>query len=213
MTQMRSRRLEYQEKNHDPSRTSLSEWLDNYPVSQEAPLSTWLVERRLMPIRMVFLDRQVIELGYRCPLRFKFGDALFNRATAPILGPGRRIPNANDGVCPCSGHALRLAQRAVRKLQDQTVGFMKVLGRRPRVEHSWHDYETYWRKSEGLAKLIQEYGPNLEAFDGVLFKGRGRDLLTCRDLSWEYRCRLLQLGIWRSLYRDYRQVVCSKRRS
>lgn len=159
---MRSRRKDFHGRYCDPTRTSAAEWLNNYPLSQEAPLSTLLVERRLIPLRMVFLDREIIEISYRCPLRFKLGNALFALAAKPILGHGRRIPNANDGVRPCSGHVARLAQRAVRKGQDFAAATLEGLGRKPRIEHSWHDYETYWRESEGLAQLAEEYGPNLD---------------------------------------------------
>lgn len=207
LAQMRARRQEYQYTNYDSSRTSLLEWLDNYPLSQQSPLCAWVVERRLMPLRMVFVDRQVIELGFRCPLRFKFSDAFFMRATRPILGPGRRIPNANNGVRPGCCHVSRLVQRAVRKAQDQAAMALEGLGRKPRIEHSWHDYQAYWRDSKKLAQLTEEYGPNLDALDGVLFSSKARDLLRRKDLPWECGFRLLHLAVWLGIYRECRAAI------
>jgi hypothetical protein len=71
------------------------------------------------------------------------------------------------------------------------------------VPHSWHDYQGYWRESVKLRQLCLEYGWNLDEFDGVLFKGCGRDLLERTDLHWEYGFRLLQLAVWRDLIRGY----------
>ncbi len=204
LEQMRSRRREFHDCHSDPNRTSLAEWLDNHPISQEAPLSTWLIERRLMPLRMVYLDRQVVELGYRCPLRFKLGDGLFGPATLPILGRGRRIPNANDGVRPGSGHVMRLAQRAVRKVHDRVTDALGPFRCGPKVQHSWHDYQRYWRESEKLARLVEEYSPNLDPWDGVLFNAPVRNLLRRKDLPWVCGFRLLQLAIWLATLRDYR---------
>ncbi len=203
LEQMRSRRREFEERNHDPGRSSLAEWFDNYPVTQEAPLSTWLIERRLMPLRMVFLDRQVIELGYRCPLRFKFDDGLFGPAMLPLLGPGRRIPNANNGVRPGSSHISRLAQRAVRKMQDRAIEGITALGIRPRVQHSWHDYEGYWQRSGKLTHLIEQYGHHLEPLEGLLFNCNAQELLFHRQIPWTCGFRLLQLAIWLDLVRQY----------
>jgi hypothetical protein len=196
LERMRRRRQEFCDRNYDPGRSSVAEWLDNYPVTQEAPLSTWLVERRLMPLRMVFLDRQVIELGYRCPLRFKMQDGLFGPATLPILGRGRRIPNANDGVRPGSGHLSRLAQRAVRKAQDRVTGAFEALGARTRVEHSWHDYDRYWQRSHKIARLIEEQGHNLAPLEGTLFVAGARNLFARREIPWTCGFRLLQLAVW-----------------
>lgn len=203
LERMRFRRREFHDRNRDPSRTSVAEWLDNYPVTQEAPLSTWLVERRLMPVRMVYLDREVIELGYRCPLRFKLGDGLFGPATRPILGRGCRIPNANDGVRPGSGHISRLAQRAVRKVKNRADGVVEAFGCKPKVHHSWHDYQTYWQESEKLAQLVEEYAPNLDPLDGVVFHTSARDLLRSREIPWTCGFRLLQLAVWLGIFRQY----------
>lgn len=208
LERMRSRRQEFCEHHHDPGRSSLAEWLDNYPLTQEAPLSTWLIERRLMPLRMIYLDRYVIELGYRCPLRFKWKDSLFTLATLPILGPGRRIPDANDGVRPGSGHVTRLAQRAVRKMQDGAADVLAALGRSRAVHHSWHDYQRYWQQSRGLAALVGQYGSNLDPLEGVLFNARPRDLLRCEELPWSCGFRMLQLAVWLATSRDYRPSAC-----
>ncbi|MBN1361375.1 MAG: hypothetical protein JW993_12325 [Sedimentisphaerales bacterium] len=205
--QMKSRRQEFYDRHGDPTRTSMSEWLDNYPVSQEAPLSTWLVERRLMPLRMAYLDRQVVELGYRCPLRFKLANSLFARAALPILGSGRRIPDANNGVRPGSSHVARLAQRAVRKMQDRAAGALELLGHKRKIQHSWHDYEAYWHESKKLAQLVEDYGPNLDPLDGVLLKVGGRDLLRRKDTPWVCGFRLLQLAVWLSIIREYHQSL------
>lgn len=203
LERMRRRRQEFYHRNHDPGRSSVAEWLDNYPITQEAPLSTWLVERRVMPLRMVFLDRQVIELAYRCPLRFKLKDGLFGPAALPILGPGRRIPNANDGVRPGSGHLSRLAQRAVRKAQERVTETVEALGGRARVQHSWHDYEAYWQNSERLAQLIAEHAHNLDSLEGTLLRADARNLLVRRAIPWTCGFRLLQLAVWLGIFRQH----------
>ena len=56
---------------------------------------------------------------------------------------------------------------------------------------------------ERLKKFREQHGPNLDEFDGVLFAGKGRDLLRQDDLHWEYGFRLLQLAVWRDVIRRY----------
>ena len=121
-----------------------------------------------------------------------------------IYGVGSRIPSANDGVRPGSRHWSRLAQRAVRKIQDCKARCLEKMGRELPVQHSWHDYQRYWKESSKLAELIQEYGENLDQFDGHVFNGRGLDLLKRKEIDWKSGFRLLQLAVWRRITEDYR---------
>lgn len=189
----------------DTKRGSLAEWLFLYPVF--SGFATWPSERRLLPIKQVVLDRKLIDFCFKCPVRLKLGKRIFNKAAKEVYGLGVRIPNAEDGVRPVSGHWSRLFQRAIRKLQDRTVKILEKMGKEPKIQHSWHDYQKYWRESKKLAQLIQEYGGNLDQFDGVLFRESGRDLLRRKDISWPYGFRLLQLAVWLQVIREYRNHV------
>ncbi|MDO8302823.1 MAG: hypothetical protein Q7T18_06255, partial [Sedimentisphaerales bacterium] len=80
------------------------------------------------------------------------------------------------------------------------------LGKSPKIQHSWHDYQKYWRESNGLAQLIQEYGSNLDQFDGILFKSKGIDLLERKDIDWHCGFRLLQLAIWLKTIKGYKTI-------
>jgi hypothetical protein len=81
---------------------------------------------------------------------------------------------------------------------------LEKLGRGRKVQHSWHDYPAYWGQSRGLARLREEYGANLDRFDGLLFTGPGRMLLNDGRLGWEPGFRLLQMAAWLDLMKDYR---------
>lgn len=192
------------EENVDSNRGSIAEWLISYPFSQDSTITFWPAERRVLPLRLPAMDRRVLDFGFRCPIELKVGGKIFMTAAKNIYGAGSRIPNANDGVRPGSGHWSRLAQRAVRKLQDRVTNVLEKLGKERRIQHAWHDYQKYWQESNKLAGLIQEYGPNLDQFDGVLFEGHGQDLLKRKDIYWLNGFRLLQLAIWRALIDDYR---------
>ena len=186
----------------DDRRSSI-ESLMFYPFSNDIHGACWAAERRVLPIRLVAMDRHLVDLAFKFPVEFKLSRKIFIKAAKNIYGAGARIPSANDGVRPGSGHWSRLAQRAIRKLQDRTTHLLEKLGKEPKVQHSWSDYQKYWRESNKLTRLIREYGPNLGQFDGILFRDSGRELLECKDIHWRNGFRLLQLAIWRGIINDY----------
>ena len=191
----------------DLSRGSKSEWFISYPFSQDKIGACWAAERRILPVKLVAMDRRLLEFAFSCPIELKLGGHIFMDASMDLYGEGVRIPSANDGVRPGSGHWSRLVQRAVRKLQDRFVFIIKKMGVEPKIQHSWHDYQKYWRESEKLKELRYKYGANLEQFDGVLFQGSSRALLEDSDIDWCYGFRLLQLAVWLDIIKEYRKVA------
>lgn len=200
---MAARRKTHYEENVDIERGSLAEWLKVYPFSSDNVGSCWSAERRILPVRSVAMDRRLLDFALRCPIESRLGAKVFLRAAKRIYGPGARIPSANDGVRPCSGHLWRLVQRAIRKSHDRFTGVMERLGQKSPIQHSWHDYPAYWRESKQLDDLRREYGPHLDDLDGVLFKDSGRALLNDKDLFWEHGFRLLQLAVWLGVRKTY----------
>jgi hypothetical protein len=187
-------------------RGSIAEWLILYPFSQDGTNGWWSAERRILPVKLVAADRRLLDFAFKCPVELKLGGRLFVMAAKNICGPGLCIPSANDGVRLGSGHWSRLVQRAIRKFQDRTTSILEKLGKEPKIQHSWHDYQRYWRESEKLRELIHEYGANLEQFDGILFKESGRALLERKDIDWRSGFRLLQLAIWLGIKENYALV-------
>ncbi len=186
------------------SRGSVAEWMIISRFSQNRFAGPWVAPRRILPFRFVGADRRLIDFAFRCPVELKLGNKILIMATKNIYGAGSRIPNANDGVRPGSGHWWRLAQRAVRKLQNRSIGVLEKLGKEPRVQHSWIDYDRYWQESSKLADLIREYGKKLDQFDGQVFEGCGLDLLKCKNINWREGFRLLQLAVWKRVIENYR---------
>lgn len=185
-------------------RSSKWEWLDGYPYSQSGDNTGWTVERRVMPMRLPVMDRDLLELAFEIPMVQKAGARFFERAAARILGPGSRIPNANNGVRPGSGHLSMLFQRGLRKAENTGRDILAKLGLRLHVPTSWHDYPLYWRTSAVLKELRQEHGKNLLDFHGTAFSSDPTDFLRMPNLPWEIGSRLIQLAIWRSIIQDYR---------
>jgi asparagine synthetase B (glutamine-hydrolysing) len=200
----RARRKTFLDNHPGLKRQSVAEWLDGYPFSQASDNTAWVAERRLMPVRLPAMDRRLLDIACRIPMRAKAGGELFNRMAVTIFRRGARIPNANDGVRPGSGHASRLVQRACRKFENRARECLAGLGLKPPVPHSWHDYQRYWRESEMLRQLILEHGNQLRRFEGQLFQGDPRKLIEDRTLPWEFGFRLVQLAIWSSLISEYR---------
>jgi asparagine synthetase B (glutamine-hydrolysing) len=197
------RRRAFSEHNADPQRGSLSEWLKIYPFRQWREVAVWAAQRRVLPLKLAGADRRLLDFAFRCPIELKLGNQIFLRAAGGLYGPGLRIPSANDGVRPCSGHWWRLAQRVVRKSEDKAVDVLERLGRKPRIQHSWHDYPACWRESRRLEELREEYGANLDRLDGLLFHGRGRSLVGDKRLNWYPGFRLLHLAVWLGLTKEY----------
>jgi hypothetical protein len=150
------------------------------------------------------MDRRALDFSFRCPIELKLGGKLYRKAAHSIFGKGNRIPNANDGVRPGSGHWSRLAQRARHEVARRGTRWLGQLRGGNSVPHSWHDYPRYWRESAALQQLRGQYGSALDEFDGTLIAGRGRDLLNQTDLPWDFGFRLLQLAVWRELSRTYK---------
>ena len=210
--QICARRKGFYENNFDARRSSIAEWLEIYPFSQRPEISAWAAHRRVQPSRPVGMDRRILDFSFKTPVELKLDDRIFVLAARDIYKRGLYIPNANNGIRPGSGHWWRLLQRAVRKFQDRTTSILEKLGKEPKIQHSWHDYPKYWRESKKLDELRQQYGANLEQFDGILFKESGRALLERKDINWQYGFRLLQLAVWLGIIKEYRNVLKDRAR-
>jgi hypothetical protein len=200
------RRLLYEEGDRQ-NRGSVAEWLKIYPFRHWVEASTWSAQRRILPIRLAGSNRQLLNFAFSCPIEMKLDNKIFFEVAKGILGDGLHIPNANNGVRPCSGHWSRLLQRGVRKLQDSTVYVLGKMGKKPIIQHSWHDYQAYWGESRKLDELREEYGSYLDYFDGVLFKENGQRLLNDKNTEWRYGFCLLQLAVWRGVVKEYQQIL------
>jgi len=193
--------------NADQRRSSVAEWLKIYPFRHWIEAATWSAQRRVLPLKLVGADRRLLDLAFKCPVELKLGNKIFMMAAKKLLGSGLYIPSANDGIKPCSGEIMRMAQRSIRKMQDMAAGMMEKLGRKKVVQHSWHDYQKYWSESKKIAQLVDEYGANLGQFDGVLFKGKGQTILENKNTEWHYAFRLLHLAIWLKIVKEYRKEL------
>lgn len=203
------RRRSVFERNRHEERGSMAEWLKNYPFRHWVEVATWAAHRRVLPLRLVGADRRLLDFAFRCPVELKLGNRVFLKAAHGLYGKGSRVPSANDGVRPGSGHWSRLVQRAVRKSQDGTTRVLERLGRKGPVQHSWHDYQRYWRESRVLAQLMEEYEPQLAELGGGLFRGDATGLLRREALHWCDGFRLLQLAVWRGLMHRYQRQLGS----
>jgi hypothetical protein len=199
----RARRQVFLEGHPGLKRQSAAEWLDGYPFSQAPDNTAWVAERRLMPVRLPAMDRRVLEIACRIPMKLKAQGHLFARMAKDLLGRGARIPDANDGVRPGSNHVWRLCQRAARELANGRRSTLRRLGWAQPVPTSWHDYQQYWQKSAALHELIQVHGPNLSEFETGVFTRSPRALLSDQSLGWLYGFRLVQLALWRGVVREY----------
>ena len=199
---LRDKRMQHCDKFGDPSRSSMSEWLYLHPVDKM--FVSWSTERRVLPVSLVVLDRRLMDFCFRCPLELKLDNRIFFKAVMQLFGPGRYIPTANKGVRPGSGHISTLAQRAMRKTADTAGAMLSMLGKKQKVQHSWHDYQRYWQESKVCQELAARYGTNLDRFDGVLFRGKGRDILGRKDIYWQNGFRLLQLAVWLETVKEFK---------
>ncbi len=196
------------EANTRQERGSMAEWLEIYPFRHWLVVAAWAAHRRVLPLRLVGADRRLLDFAFRCPVELKLGSRVFLKAACGLYGNGLHVPSANDGVRPGSGHWSRLVQRAVRKSQDGAARLLERLGKKAPVQHSWHDYQKYWRESRALTRLIEEYGPNLDELGGGLFQGSPMGLLRREGLYWGDGFRLLQLAVWRGLMHRYQYQLC-----
>lgn len=202
----RDRRQRFYDASFARNREFPWEWLDGYPVTQASDNTGWIVERRIMPLRLPVMDREMVDLAFLIPARLKAGGEFYLRAAAMLLGPGARIPNANDGVRPGSSHLFRLAQRALRKTETAGRQMAGRWGLRLGVPHSWHDYQAYWRESPALRRLISEHRDRLQGLESSVFKSPVDVLFDQLDLPWRVGLRLVQLALWRDVVAGYRLV-------
>jgi asparagine synthetase B (glutamine-hydrolysing) len=188
------------------NRWSAAEWLDGFPYSQACDNTGWVIERRVLPMRLPVMDRTLVDLAFRIPMQLKAGGRFFEKAAVRILGPGREVPNANNGVKPGSGHWTMILQRALRKTKNTQRRMLSRLGVKQPVPHSWHDFQGYWRDSQVFAALRDEHADQLRALD--VFSSDPVELVRSRTTSWQLGCRLLQLAAWKSLLKEYRATPC-----
>jgi asparagine synthetase B (glutamine-hydrolysing) len=200
--QIRAGRRRHYDTYADPGRSSMAEWLYLHPVDKM--FVSWSTERRVLPVSLVVLDRRLIDFCFKCPLELKLNNRIFFKAVMPLYGPGKNIPNANKGVRPGSGHISSLAQRALRKIEDSAAAMLNRFGKEHKVQHSWHDYQRYWRQSKVCQELAARYGANLDRFDGTLFKGKGQEILRRKDIYWQNGFRLLQLAVWLETVQEFK---------
>jgi asparagine synthetase B (glutamine-hydrolysing) len=198
-----ARRQAFSENHLALRRESRCEWLDGYPYSQACDNTGWVIERRVMPMRLPLMDRSLLEIAFRTPMRLKAGGRFFDQAAVRILGPGRSIPSANDGVRPGSGHTARLLQRALRKCENKRRSILTKLGVQLQVPHSWHDFRRYLHESPVIGELIASHGTRLREFEGPVFSSDPTRLLRNPAVPWEIGYRLVQLAVWRSILDEY----------
>jgi hypothetical protein len=202
--QIVQRRAAFVQNHFASQRESACEWLDGYPYSQACDNTGWVIERRVMPMRLPVMDRSLVDLAFRVPMSLKAGGRFFDQSIVHILGPGRRIPSANDGVRPGSGHVGRLFQRATRKLENNRRKLLGKAGVQLQVPHSWHDFPRYLRESVVISEFVRRHGARLGEFEGTVFQTNPVSLLSDPTVPWNTRYRLIQLAIWRSVLDQYR---------
>jgi len=198
-------RKQYYNMNVDASRGSLAEWLFLNPV--DMMLVSFKAERRVMPTRFVALDKSIVEFCFKCPIHLKMDRRIYLQAALPLFGSAGFIPTADKGTVPASGQLAKLTRRAVRKIIDSTNGALASIGIEPTVQHSWHDYQRYWRQSPMLRGIVRRYAPNLEQLNGPLFNIPGPDLLDRMDIEWHHAFRLLQFAVWLEVAACYRANI------
>ena len=169
--------------------------------------ANWFSDRKILPVQLVGFDRRLLDFSFKCPIELKLDNKIFLKAAMKNYGPGARIKCANDGVRPGSSHISRLRQRAIRKIQDRIIHLFEKLGKTSKFQHSWSDYQKYWSQSNKVKSLINEYGVNLDQFDGCLFNKCGKDLLKSDNIHWRNAFRLLQVAVWKGIIEDYRRQL------
>lgn len=172
------------------------EWLRLYPFSANKIGACLSAERRVLPVRLVAADRRLVEFAMACPLEWKLGGKIFESAASTLWGPGARIPSANDGVTPGSGHSRRLMQRTWRKSADRLSQWRQRLTGGAMPQHSWSNYQEYWRESSKLRRLVQQYEKRLTFLDDAEVTLQARRLAADPETSWEHGFRLIQLAVW-----------------
>lgn len=191
------RRRALYESHFASGRSSEWEWLDGYPLTQASDNTGWIVERRVMPLRLPVMDRALVELAFKIPATLKAGGDFFRKAASLVLGEGNRIPNANDGVRPDSGQFSRVIQRSSRLMAAKAAQVASSLGAKQTVQHSWHNYQEYWRHSPALERLRTACQDQLAEFRDSVFQSFPAGNPWSLDRNWRVSYRILQLAIWR----------------
>jgi len=205
------RRRSYYQTHSASQRGSIVEWLDVYPFSQRPEIGTWATERRTLPLRIVAMDRRLLEFSFSCPAQLRASGKIFSLAAAKLFGPGAYIPNANNGTRPASSRLGMLIDRKLRRMSDRIQGLACSVGFGQCIQHSWHDYQQIWLSSPMMKKLVMEYNPHLSQFEGLLFDEKLSPLHNPESLDWRNGFRLLALGIWKSALSEYRLELAMSR--
>lgn len=200
------RRRKFYETKYEHKHGSV-ELLFLYPFSQFMDTANWFGDRKILPVQLVGFDRRLLDFAFRCPVELKLDNKIFLKAAMKIYGSGASIKCANDGVRPGSSHISRLVQRAIRKTQIKTIQIFEKLSNASSIQHSWSNYQKYWSESSKIKSLINEYGTNLDQFDGSLFKKCGSDMLKSENLHWRNGFRLLQIAVWNGIIKDYQTYL------
>jgi hypothetical protein len=201
------RRKSYFDTHADTHRGSIVEWLDIYPFSQRPEIGTWTTERRKIPQRLVAMDRRLLDFSFACPAELRANGSVFMRAALDLLGPGASIPNANNGVRPCSSNLGRIYERGLRKFEDLKENIIKACGWPVVIQHSWHDYNRYWLESVLLKGLVLSYRPHLSSIEGLIFNEKVSPIESSYLLNWRDGFRLLALAVWKSNLAMYRREL------
>ncbi len=191
-----TRRRELAAQYYDANRQSLADILGSFPFFRRFH-ANWISERRLIPLRMPALDKRIIDFMFRCPTGIRMEGRLLAMAAKELLKPSRNIPNANTGVRFASTPLGAMAQRARRLAVERSSSLVrKALGLPETINHSWHDYDHYWKTSVSLQKLVASHGKFLEPLESAFFISPALTMLRDPDLHWTSGFRLIQIALW-----------------
>ena len=90
-------------------------------------------------------------------------------------------------------------RRLVRKTEDCLLKVGQLSGRKPAVQHSWHDYQSLWERSRLIRDQIRRYRGKLGIFQDEVFQVDVEGLVSEPGLHWKHGFRLLQLAMWRDI--------------
>jgi hypothetical protein len=186
----------------DPRRSSTAEWLSLNPI--DTMFVSWRGERRVLPSRLIVLDRRLLEFSFKCPVHLKLGNYIYLKAAGPLFGPSASVPTSDKGILPNAGSFSNFGRRIRRKCGE---AMSNLIARSRHVQHSWHDYQSYWQNSAVLRDLIAQHSNQLSRFDGSLFKDTGQSILYRPDIRWDHGFRLVQFAVWLGTIPQYQKCV------
>jgi hypothetical protein len=175
-----------------------------YPFSRNGAASWWLGHRRVLPEKLIISDRIILDIVFRCPAKLKKNGKLFGQVAKMIVEKSSGIPNANNGVCVGSGTVSRFIQRMKRKMEDKWSSICDCACGVSHVQHSWYDYQCYWKTNSKMKSIISENEDNLDYCDAI-FKIPAREILRHDLTDWHVGFRLLQLSISDKNVRYYKK--------